>query len=220
MVRRNWTKLPVPNDVIIRIKKLAEETSGLNVENFFGDEEEVETETMNDSVEEDEQVAENLTNEFRNKESASDEIIDVMMDETMNENVEGLVENKGSTDYVGDKDTRSLQEQEVTHGYNLRSSRVRDYSYKFSFLSVNAELKRWGEDAKKALNDKLNLFIKEEVLVGVEYPNEAQKKNTLRTHCFIASREKGWPYQGKSSSRRKITRALLGRGDIFAHGMP
>jgi hypothetical protein len=134
LVRQNWIELPVPNDVIIRIKELTEEPSGLNGENFFGDEEEVEAETMNESVEEDEQVAESLMTEFGNKESTNDKMVDVMIDETTNENVEGLIENKGLTYYNGDKDTMSSQEQEVMHGYNLRSSRVKDYSYKFSFL--------------------------------------------------------------------------------------
>jgi hypothetical protein len=67
-------------------------------------------------------------------------------------------------------------ESSSTHEYNLRPSRARDYSYKFSFLSVNAGLKKWGDEARNVLMDELNLFVKEEVFEVVENPSELQMK--------------------------------------------
>jgi hypothetical protein len=58
-------------------------------------------------------------------------------------------------------------------------------------LSVNAGLKKWGNDAKTALSDELKLFIKEEVFVGVKNPTEAQKNSALRMHCFIVQKRDG-----------------------------
>jgi hypothetical protein len=42
----------------------------------------------------------------------------------------------------------------VTHDYNLRGNRERDYSHHFAFLSVSAGLKSWGDGAKEALMDE------------------------------------------------------------------
>ena len=58
-------------------------------------------------------------------------------------------------------------------------------------MSVNAGLKKWGNDAKTALSDELKLFIKEEVFVGVKNPTEAQKNSALRMHCFIVQKRDG-----------------------------
>lgn len=62
--------------------------------------------------------------------------------------------------FAPDLETREANE---TLKYSLRPSRDPGYSYRFSFLSVNAGLQKWGEKAKDALNDELKLFVKEEV---------------------------------------------------------
>jgi hypothetical protein len=112
-----------------------------------------------------------IDHENRPSERNIDTVID-KVNELLSENEEVLPttyteEQNGS--FGRGSDTRK---EEVSHDYNLRPSRTRDYSYKFSFLSVNAGLKKWGDDAKTALIDKLKLFIKEEVFVGVKNPSE------------------------------------------------
>jgi hypothetical protein len=52
-------------------------------------------------------------------------------------------------------------------------------------------LKSWGDDAKKALLDELNLFVKEEVFESVKNPSEIQIKNALCMHCFIVEKRDG-----------------------------
>ncbi len=53
---------------------------------------------------------------------------------------------------------------------------------------MKAGLQRWGERAREALKNELNLFIQEEVFENIENINEEQKRNALRMHCFIVEK--------------------------------
>jgi len=57
--------------------------------------------------------------------------------------------------------------------------------------SVKSGLEKWGDRAKDALLNLLNLFIKEKVFEQVIAPLEEQKKTTLRVHCFITEKRDG-----------------------------
>jgi hypothetical protein len=199
LVQRNWTELPVPNDVIARIKDLAEmaksNMDGNNpiVKDCVDDLENasVESET---SVERDgnNDILEEISVDHESGPSERD--INTVVDQDnklINENEEVLPmsyeeEQDGSFERELD-----IRKEEVSHDYNLRPSRTRGYSYKFSFLSVNAGLKKWGDNAKKALIDELKFLIKEEVFVGVINPTEEQKNSALRMHCFIVKKRDG-----------------------------
>ena len=57
--------------------------------------------------------------------------------------------------------------------------------------SVKSGLEKWGDRAKDALLNLLNLFIKEKVFEQVIAPLEEQKKTTLRVHCFMTENSDG-----------------------------
>jgi len=51
-------------------------------------------------------------------------------------------------------------------------------------------LKRWRDKARDALLDELRLFLKEEVLEGVQKLTENYKQKALRMHCFIVEKKR------------------------------
>ncbi len=63
--------------------------------------------------------------------------------------------------------------------YNLRPNRERNYSHKFSFLSVKAGSNKWGDKAKEAVQDELLMFQQIEVFKFVPNPTEEQKQQAL-----------------------------------------
>jgi hypothetical protein len=73
----------------------------------------------------------------------------------------------------------------TTHGNNLRPNRSLSYSHKYSFVSVHASVKRWGNRAKEAIKDELKMLIKEMVFEEVQKPTEGQIKKALMIHCFL-----------------------------------
>ncbi len=75
------------------------------------------------------------------------------------------------------------------HGYNLRPKQTRDYSHRFSFLSVAASIKKWGDKAKKAVQDELKMLLDEKVFVWVKNPSPEQLRKALCIHCFIVKKE-------------------------------
>jgi hypothetical protein len=79
----------------------------------------------------------------------------------------------------------------TTHRYNLRPNRILNYSHKYSFLSVHASVKQWGDRAKEAIEDELKMLIKEKVFEEVQKPTEAQIKKALMIHCFVIEKRDG-----------------------------
>jgi len=77
------------------------------------------------------------------------------------------------------------------HTYNLREKSDRDYSYRFTMLSVKSGLKRWGNKAKVALLDELKLFMTKEVFEQIKFPTNLQRKKALRIRCFITEKRDG-----------------------------
>ena len=58
---------------------------------------------------------------------------------------------------VEDKNQESLK----GHVYDLRPKRDRVYLYRFTMVSVKTGLERWGDRAKNALLEELNLFLEQ-----------------------------------------------------------
>jgi len=52
-------------------------------------------------------------------------------------------------------------------------------------------VKRWGDKAKDAIKDKLNMLIKERVFVEVKKPMEDQIGRVLMIHCFVIEKRDG-----------------------------
>jgi len=58
---------------------------------------------------------------------------------------------------VEDKNQESLK----GHVYDLRPKQDRVYLYRFTMVSVKTGLERWGDRAKNALLEELNLFLEQ-----------------------------------------------------------
>jgi hypothetical protein len=140
----------------------------------------VETYDNNKNHSEDEtqivEALETVENELSAEGTYGDEIIG-------NEKDHELEQSEESVNYDGKEEDKKT--------YNLRPSRNRDYSYRFAMVSVKTGLEKWGDKAKDALLDELNLFIKEKVFEQVVSPSKEQKKSALRVHCFMTEKRDG-----------------------------
>jgi hypothetical protein len=82
-------------------------------------------------------------------------------------------------------------------------------------VSVKTGLEKWGDKAKNALFDELNLFIKEKVFEQVVSPSNEQKKSALQVHFFMTKKR-----DGRIKARAvqwKITSTVFRRADIFSN---
>jgi hypothetical protein len=114
-------------------------------------------------------------------------------DDKENSNEERDVDNSEGEDLnVSTAETIVTSNTEQSrHNYNLRSSRQRDYSYRYAMLSLKAGIKRWGEKAKDAMLDELKLFLSEEVFASLQNPTKKHMENALRIHCFVIEKRDG-----------------------------
>jgi len=83
----------------------------------------------------------------------------------------------------------NMETSKKTHNYNLGPSRNIDY--RFSFVSVNAGLEKWGDRAENALEEELKLFIKERVFENIISPTDEHIKKAFRMHCLITEKHDG-----------------------------
>jgi len=174
IVWRKWTELPVPQDVIDCLREISGEHGKLII-----DEEEEEVNIGVDKIY-DETVEESLgneqimiedENEALGNEDAEEDVrkASVLEGETRENEADG-----GDAIIDHTMEEIDVSDKEVSHSYNLRPSRDRNYSHKFSFVSVKVGLQRWGERAVDALNNELNLFIKENVFEKVENSSKSR----------------------------------------------
>jgi hypothetical protein len=187
IVRRNWTEIPVPTDVIIRLGELKEESfkAGNSMNNFseenpLGTDVDEIIDENNEMPDDQENIISSHKGDIIREENFEGE--NRIIPDEKPDNI--LIEENGTIQELTTEVGEDIEKSDLTHENNLRLSRVRDYSHKFSFLPVSAELKSWGDDAKKALLDELNLFVKEEVFESVKNPSEMQIKNALCMHCM------------------------------------
>jgi len=196
IVQRKWTELPVPSDAIDRLEELAGDVSNVldrleekndqeNLPELINAEEQPELELENDQ--------QNLQVHAGNKEvklhnaETSEEIYnkdlthhDVKFQDEPKEDVDDVVP---ESELIPTDNFNHHEEKEnmVNNRYNLRINRGRDYSHRFTLLSVSAGIKHWGDKTKEALMDELKLFLKEEVFDLVNKPTKEQKKLALPT---------------------------------------
>jgi len=118
---------------------------------------------VNENTAENDRITEDVIVDSENEAMENEAVADeVQVDEPVGE---VLPNDKEEQSYIKNSEGEiNTRKGDMGHNYNLRPSRMRDYGHKFSFLSVNAGLKKWGDDAKRALSDKLNLFIRDKVL--------------------------------------------------------
>jgi len=195
IVRKRWTEMRVPTDVIIRLEEMSTDPS--DYLNEFLDEsisEVIEDECDNISEEEENEIemqenlvdiaddSDNIYEEEGNIEGIEEDSLKVQ------ENHDELINENHDESEISDQNEGNIERSEAnttTHRYNLRPNRSLNYSHKYSFLSVHASVKRWGDRAKEAIKDELKTLIKEKVFEEVQKPTDAQIKKALMIHCFV-----------------------------------
>jgi len=75
--------------------------------------------------------------------------------------------------------------------YDLRPNRIRDFSYRFAFLSVREGLRKFGELGRIAIVEELQLFLDEQVFIFMDSLTDEQKQKALRIHCFLTEKRDG-----------------------------
>jgi hypothetical protein len=176
IVRRNWTELPTPNEVIDRLEEMtiAEVEAGNEHEIYQVDDEnhDSEEEKLNEQV--DEMKQEGVETDY-------DKENEINHNDNNNEEeniVDENIENKAETNNEGH--------------YNLRPNRMRNYLNQYTFVSVKAGLNKWGDKARKAVLEELMMFLKLKVFDFIPNPTQEQMKKALRVHCFLTEKRDGW----------------------------
>jgi hypothetical protein len=184
IVRRTWNELPVPRDVIDRLDELTanepDYENDINIEDEEEDnndqdqeanEEEIDVNPPNVNIEDEPQptieTEENNNNDLSNEEN----------DEFEQEEKEVKVENE--------------EMQENAQGYNLCTNRIRDYSHCFTFLSVQARLKQFGQKGKEVILEELKMFLAKKVFAYIKNPTPEQIRQALQIHCFLTEKQNG-----------------------------
>jgi hypothetical protein len=137
IVRRKWTELPVPEDVIDRLKDILGESGKIDL---HGDEDCEERNVENTNEEDKYEVSQDMEqiNVDQERESAAE--IEPEVQSAEGEIEEGILQE--STPMT----TKLVEKQyELNHRYDLRPSQNWDYSHCFTFVSVKVGLQRWRE---------------------------------------------------------------------------
>ncbi len=66
-----------------------------------------------------------------------------------------------------------------------------NYSHKYSFLSVHAGVRKWGEKAREVIKDELRMLHKERVFQGVPNPTQEQEQKAFIIYCFVVDERDG-----------------------------
>jgi hypothetical protein len=177
VVRRTWTELSIPSEVIDRVTELTtNETNYVDYQNELDeldqeDEPDIsdqnpESETAEDSLEEENQSTPNHI-EHENEQITIDN--EMQQHPTDQEGGDETLVLTGEGEENG-----NIHQQQPHHNYNLRANRGRDYSHRFTFLSVREGLKRFGQRGKEAILEKLKLFLSEQVFKRVRELTDEQ----------------------------------------------
>jgi hypothetical protein len=175
---------PVPRDVIDRLDELT--ANEPDYENDINIEEK--EEDNNDQVREanEEEIDVNPPNV-----NIEDEPRPTIETEENNNNDLNNGENDEFEKEENEVEVANEDMQENAHGYNLRTNRIRDYSHCFTFLSVQAGLKQFGQKGKEAILEELRMFLAEKVFAYIKNPTPEQKRKALRIHCFLTEKRDG-----------------------------
>ncbi len=209
VVRRKWMELPVPSEVILRLKELSSDPNDeveeilLNDEEEYGEEKELE-ETILDHDETDQtavkeqrlhqpdaadQSIDNVTQEQEINHDVGEE--NIVHEETPVPILEHELERVETEDLNTSTSDQTITTSNTSGRYNLRPNRTPNYLRRFAFLSVQAGIKKWGDKAREAVQDELRMFTKERVFKGLRKPTAAQMRKALMIHCFVVEKRDG-----------------------------
>jgi hypothetical protein len=198
IVRRKWTELPLPNEVINRLEELTVEEvdSGSKNEmyefNEAEDDDEEEEQQQGEEIREDAQT-EHTEVENENKDKEGRDANGIVHDEHIrNVNKGGTVEEEEEIVENDHEANEGNNNDEDNNGrYNLRSNRTRDCLHRFTFISVKAGLTKRGDKARKAVLDEQLMFLQLKVFAFMPNPTKKQMKKALRVHCFLTEKRDG-----------------------------
>ncbi len=135
IVRRTWSGLPIPLDVINIMDELAANEPEYEDDplDFMEDGDEIrenvfphQAATVEAQMDREEEEVDDTTQEHNEKQEEEAELVEEEINET---------------------------DDVQNHGYNLSPNRARDYAHPFTFLAVQAGLKRFGQRGKDAILD-------------------------------------------------------------------
>jgi hypothetical protein len=138
IVKRTWNELPVPRDVIDRLDELTANEPDYEIDINIEDEEE-------DNNDQDREANEEEIDVNPPNVNIEDEPQPTIETEENNNNDLNNEENDEFEQEENEVEVANEEMQENAHGYNLRTNRIRDYSHCFTFLSVQAGLKQFGQ---------------------------------------------------------------------------
>jgi hypothetical protein len=210
IIRRKWTELPVPNEVIMCLSDLAKDYEHSDLSQLFHDNQDQDNETEYETHLVDDDLLGNIEEgniEETDEETKIFEHVDVVehVEELQNDLAEKspitkellTTEESPTTEELlttTDEPTMErahTEETQHTHKYHLRPNRRLNYSHKYSFLSVHAGVRKWGEKAREAIKDELGMLHKERVFKGVPNPTQEQEQKALVIHCFVVEKRDG-----------------------------
>jgi hypothetical protein len=210
IIRRKWTELPVPNEVIMCLSDLAKDDEHSDLSQLFHDNQDQDNETEYETHLVDDDLLGNIEEgniEETDEETKIFEHVDVVehVEELQNDLAEKspitkellTTEESPTTEELlttTDEPTMErahTEETQHTHKYHLRPNRRLNYSHKYSFLSVHAGVRKWGEKAREAIKDELGMLHKERVFKGVPNPTQEQEQKALVIHCFVVEKRDG-----------------------------
>ncbi len=188
VTRRSWMKLPIPTEVILRLEELLDDPN----------------DTVSDMYEQEIKDEENDNGDIQNETEDDGDYADVptLREQEKDEQIR-IPDISDATDVMTDVilenheerdenplDVLATAETVVTsnHDYNLRKNRTRDYSHRFSFLSVASSIKKWGDKAIQAVREELQMLLDEKVFRWVKKPSREQVDKALRIHRFVVEK--------------------------------
>ncbi len=173
IVRRKWTELPVPSDVILRLEELSNDPND-EVEEIISNDEEGEEEIdlektiveqdEHDEIDQDEaekqelhepnEVDPNRKDETQEQTLSHDEGEEnITQDEALVPHLEHQSEGETEELNISTSDQTITTANTSGGRYNLRPNRTPNYMRRFAFLSVQAGIKKWGDKAREAIRD-------------------------------------------------------------------
>ena len=210
IVRRKWTELPVPNEVINRLEELTVEEVESGSKNEMCELNEAEDDDEEEEQQQGEEIREDTQTEYtgvenENKYNEGGDANGIVHDEPIrNVNIGGTIEVEEEIVENDHEANEGNNNGEDNNGRcNLRSNITCDYSHRFTFVSVKAGLTKWGDKARKP-GQTVDVFTTE----GIHLYAKSNKKTDEKS-----SKMPLFPYK-KRDGRIKARAVADGRSQV------
>jgi len=180
ITRRNWTELPVPMDIVSRLREMSNDGNS-NIEETLEDELpsdelglniEEEKEILNNNIIEEGEMIITEENQVENGIAEEFNISNYREEDKVEEYGDFGIDDK--EEEIGNNESLEIMDMgqekeshEPPKRYNLRPNRTPNYSHRFALLSVHAGVRKWVEKAREGIRDELKMLKKENVFEEV-----------------------------------------------------